>query len=52
MVFINGGNSFTTGGSNPKHIKGTIRNFVMKDIVVVTIQYRLGALGEKYPIAL
>ncbi|VDD87953.1 unnamed protein product [Enterobius vermicularis] len=45
MVFINGGNSFTTGGSNPKHIKGTIRNFVMKDIVVVTIQYRLGALG-------
>uniref|UniRef100_A0A0N5AGZ6 COesterase domain-containing protein n=1 Tax=Syphacia muris TaxID=451379 RepID=A0A0N5AGZ6_9BILA len=45
MIFIDGGNSFTTGGSNPKQMKGTIRNFVMRDIVVVTIQYRLGALG-------
>ncbi|GMS94235.1 hypothetical protein PENTCL1PPCAC_16410, partial [Pristionchus entomophagus] len=44
MVWIHGG-AFIKGGAEAYHYKGAIRNFVSNDVVVVTIQYRLGPFG-------
>ncbi|GMT18980.1 hypothetical protein PFISCL1PPCAC_10277, partial [Pristionchus fissidentatus] len=45
MVFIGGDQGFTRGGANQAEIPGTVRNLVTRGVVVVTVQYRLGALG-------
>uniref|UniRef100_A0A7E4UZB0 COesterase domain-containing protein n=1 Tax=Panagrellus redivivus TaxID=6233 RepID=A0A7E4UZB0_PANRE len=44
IVFIHGGD-FTTGPGNIHDPRGIVTNLVSRDVVVVTIQYRLGALG-------
>ncbi|XGW18226.1 hypothetical protein V3C99_002667 [Haemonchus contortus] len=45
MVFIDGSNGFGQGGWDESTQKGMVRNLVSRRVVVVTIQYRLGALG-------
>ncbi|CAI4226729.1 unnamed protein product [Auanema sp. JU1783] len=45
MVFIDGDNGLTEGGCDQTQMKGTVRNLVSRGVVVVTFQYRLGALG-------
>jgi carboxylesterase type B len=48
MIWIHGGSY--TSGNNRIDIPGTVRNFVSREVVVVSIQYRLGFLGiEKIP---
>jgi carboxylesterase 2 len=44
MVFIHGG-AFTTGHAADFPTPGIVRNLVSRDVVIVTIQYRLGLLG-------
>ncbi|GMS77939.1 hypothetical protein PENTCL1PPCAC_114, partial [Pristionchus entomophagus] len=44
MVYIHGG-TFTTGGADIYHWKGAIRNLVSRGVIVVTFQFRLGAIG-------
>ncbi|GMT16164.1 hypothetical protein PFISCL1PPCAC_7461 [Pristionchus fissidentatus] len=44
MFYIPGG-TFTTGGGDVYHWKGTIRNLVSRGVVVVTINYRVGVIG-------
>ncbi|GMR38406.1 hypothetical protein PMAYCL1PPCAC_08601, partial [Pristionchus mayeri] len=54
MVYIHGG-TFTTGGTDIYHWKGSVRNLVSRGVVVVTIQYRIGLIGffttftERFP---
>uniref|UniRef100_A0A914CR14 Carboxylic ester hydrolase n=1 Tax=Acrobeloides nanus TaxID=290746 RepID=A0A914CR14_9BILA len=43
MIWIHGGSY--TSGNNRINIPGTVRNFVSREVVVVSIQYRLGFLG-------
>uniref|UniRef100_A0A8R1Z6R8 Carboxylesterase type B domain-containing protein n=1 Tax=Pristionchus pacificus TaxID=54126 RepID=A0A8R1Z6R8_PRIPA len=45
MIFIGGEGGFTRGGANEAEIPGTVRNLASRGVVVVTVQYRLGALG-------
>ncbi|RCN51610.1 Carboxylesterase [Ancylostoma caninum] len=45
MVFIDGANGFGQGGCDSTTQKGIVRNLVSRGVVVVTLQYRLGALG-------
>ncbi|PIO66319.1 Carboxylesterase [Teladorsagia circumcincta] len=45
MVFIDGSNGFGKGGWDESTQKGMVRNLVSRGVVVVTLQYRLGALG-------
>ncbi|GMR41833.1 hypothetical protein PMAYCL1PPCAC_12028 [Pristionchus mayeri] len=45
MIFIGGEGGFTRGGANQAEIPGTVRNLASRGVVVVTVQYRLGALG-------
>ncbi|KAK6044494.1 hypothetical protein COOONC_18002 [Cooperia oncophora] len=45
MVFIDGANGFGQGGWDESTQKGMVRNLVSRGVVVVTLQYRLGALG-------
>ncbi|CAD6188364.1 unnamed protein product [Caenorhabditis auriculariae] len=45
MVLIDGGNGFNAGGQDDTQLKGTVSNLAQRGIVVVSIQYRLGALG-------
>ncbi len=44
MVFIHGG-AFTTGGANSDYYKSGAYIAAQKDVIVVTINYRLGILG-------
>ncbi|KAK6740153.1 hypothetical protein RB195_008555 [Necator americanus] len=48
MVFIDGSNGFGQGGWDSTTQKGMVRNLVSRGVVVVTLQYRLGALGLIY----
>ncbi|VDP07503.1 unnamed protein product [Heligmosomoides polygyrus] len=52
MVFIDGANGFTEGGWDISTQKGMVRNLVTRGVVVVTLQYRLGALGGFWPSSL
>ncbi|CAO4371780.1 unnamed protein product [Caenorhabditis nigoni] len=45
LVLIDGSNGFSTGGCDQNQEKGIISNLVQRQIVVVTLQYRIGALG-------
>jgi carboxylesterase type B len=45
MIWIHGG-QFTSGAAQEYPYKNAIRNLVSRDVVVVTIQYRLGFLGN------
>ncbi|UMM25780.1 hypothetical protein L5515_005461 [Caenorhabditis briggsae] len=45
LVIIDGSNGFSTGGCDQNQEKGIISNLVQRQIVVVTLQYRIGALG-------
>lgn len=44
MLWIHGG-SFMSGAASDYNVDGVVSNFVSHDVVVVVIQYRLGALG-------
>lgn len=44
LILIHGG-SFETGNAADYGIRGIIQNFVAKNIVVVTLNYRIGAYG-------
>ncbi|PIO59952.1 hypothetical protein TELCIR_18568, partial [Teladorsagia circumcincta] len=46
MVFIDGSNGFGKGGWDESTQKGMVRNLVSRGVVVVTLQYRLGALAH------
>ncbi|CAI2348806.1 unnamed protein product [Caenorhabditis sp. 36 PRJEB53466] len=45
LVIIDGSNGFTNGGCDQSQEKGIVSNLVQRQIVVVTLQYRIGALG-------
>ncbi|KAF1760090.1 hypothetical protein GCK72_008336 [Caenorhabditis remanei] len=45
LVLIDGSNGFANGGCDQSQEKGIISNLVQRQIVVVTLQYRIGALG-------
>ncbi|CAA22094.5 Carboxylesterase type B domain-containing protein [Caenorhabditis elegans] len=45
LVLIDGSNGFSNGGCDQNQEKGIISNLVQRQIVVVTMQYRIGALG-------
>ncbi|CAB3403048.1 unnamed protein product [Caenorhabditis bovis] len=45
LVLIDGSNGFANGGCDESQVKGIVSNLVQREIVVVTLQYRLGALG-------
>uniref|UniRef100_A0A1I7U3M7 COesterase domain-containing protein n=1 Tax=Caenorhabditis tropicalis TaxID=1561998 RepID=A0A1I7U3M7_9PELO len=45
LVLIDGSNGFSNGGCDQSQEKGIISNLVQRQIVVVTLQYRIGALG-------
>lgn len=66
IVLIDGSDGLSSGGSDPSQLKvlpsflagilqGTVRNLVTRNVVVVTLQYRLGPLGffttnsQQYP---
>ena len=44
MIYIHGG-GLTTGDNRIDHF-GSIRNFVSRDVVVASLQYRLGLFGS------
>ncbi|CAI5444066.1 unnamed protein product [Caenorhabditis angaria] len=45
MIMIDGYNGFQNGGCDQSQVKGIVSNLVQRQIIVVTLQYRLGALG-------
>ncbi|PAV88071.1 hypothetical protein WR25_20314 isoform G [Diploscapter pachys] len=45
LIMIDGGNGLNTGGQDSSTTKGIVSNLVKRGIVVVTLQYRIGALG-------
>lgn len=46
LVWLHGG-SYFMGAANNFPIQTTIKNLVSKNIVLVFVHYRLGALGKK-----
>jgi carboxylesterase type B len=46
MVYIHGGALIT--GNNRLDLPGIVRNFVSRGVVVASIQYRLGFLGNNF----
>ena len=44
MLFIHGG-AYTNGHAAEYPVRGIVRNFVSRGVIVVTFQYRLGMLG-------
>jgi carboxylesterase type B len=46
MVYIHGGGFIT--GDNGLDLPGTVRNLVSRGVVVASIQYRLGFLGNNF----
>ncbi|EGT45844.1 hypothetical protein CAEBREN_20963 [Caenorhabditis brenneri] len=45
LIPIDDSNGFSNGGCDQSQEKGIISNLVQRQIVVVTLQYRIGALG-------
>lgn len=44
MVWIHGGGFYMENGN--QDVLGTLYNFAMRDVVLVSINYRLGFLGD------
>lgn len=47
MVWIHGG-GYEGGSAASYDYKKIVENFIARDVIVVTIQYRLGFLGNHY----